>query len=53
MRIHRQLHASFEGPAAITDWAQAMGLEMTTTRGIKMSVMTRLGSHYPRYAAFT
>lgn len=32
MRIHCVLHASFEGPAAIKDWAQAKGLEMTTTR---------------------
>ncbi len=31
MRIHCILHASFEGPAAIKDWAQAKGLEMTTT----------------------
>ncbi len=31
MRIHCILHAAFEGPAAIKDWAQAKGLAMTTT----------------------
>ncbi len=32
MRIHCVLHASFEGPAAIRDWAHAKALEMTATR---------------------